>query len=444
MSFAHFYKTTFLTILAGTALTTSLTVSNAQAAGFFIKEQSGSLLGTAFAGAATGTGDVTSSFFNPASIANLSGHQMSMANSLIFAQAEVDDVTVLQGGLPVVPGTATNGDIGSTALIPVFYGLYDYNDQINFSASVTAPWGLTTDYDGQTLFRYHALTSELKTINFAPSVSYKVNDKLSLGLTAQIQYAGARLTQALNCGAAIGSPFTADCVIDNEGNDIGYGYVIGAQWDDDKYSIGASFRSAVYHDIEGDAKISLPGGITAPQEAALRALFPAKQDVSTKLTTPEMVHIGGRYHVNEKWDVMADVSWTGWSDFREIRLSYETGVGGSPESVTPENWHNVWFYALGTEYKHNDKWLWRGGVAFDESPITDEDKTARIPGGHRYWITLGGRYQMRDNLSVDFGAAQIFVEDGRVEEAQTGSTPQLDAKYDSQIQIFSLQFNYGF
>jgi len=94
MSFAHFYKTTFLTILAGTALTTSLTVSNAQAAGFFIKEQSGSLLGTAFAGAATGTGDVTSSFFNPASIANLSGHQMSMANSLIFAQAEVDDVTV--------------------------------------------------------------------------------------------------------------------------------------------------------------------------------------------------------------------------------------------------------------------------------------------------------------------------------------------------------------
>ena len=57
----------------------ALSAQHALAAGFAIKEQSGSALGNAFAGSATGIDDISYSFYNPAMMTYLSGNHAAMA-----------------------------------------------------------------------------------------------------------------------------------------------------------------------------------------------------------------------------------------------------------------------------------------------------------------------------------------------------------------------------
>jgi long-chain fatty acid transport protein len=69
---------------------------------------------------------------------------------------------------------------------------------------VSAPFGLATEYDqdgwaGQA----QAIKSEIKTINFNPSVAYRVNDKVSLGFGVNYQTIDGELTSA---GRSAGHP----------------------------------------------------------------------------------------------------------------------------------------------------------------------------------------------------------------------------------------------
>ena len=54
-----------------TALGTILAVSQANASGFFLREQSVAGMGNAFAGATAGAEDVSYAFFNPAAIIDI-------------------------------------------------------------------------------------------------------------------------------------------------------------------------------------------------------------------------------------------------------------------------------------------------------------------------------------------------------------------------------------
>jgi len=67
-------------------------------------------------------------------------------------------------------------------------------------------------------------------------------------------------------------------------------------------------------------------------------------------------------YVEPRWDLLADVSWTGWSDFDELRIVRAVGT----PLVTPENWDGRYRYSLGPLH-HSDKLTLRGGVAFDET-----------------------------------------------------------------------------
>ena len=59
----------------------------------------------------------------------------------------------------------------------------------------------------------------------------------------------------------------------------------------------------------------------------------------------------------------------------------------------------------------DDKLSLRGGVAYDETPVSDAYRTPRIPDGARTWIAVGGQYRAVRQSAIDFGYAHLFVED---------------------------------
>jgi long-chain fatty acid transport protein len=119
---------------------------------------------------------------------------------------------------------------------------------------------------------------------------------------------------------------------------------------------------------------------------------------------------------------------------------------GVPDSVTKESWQDGWFFALGAQYQLMEPLTLRAGVAYDQTPVQDAHRTARLPDEDRYWLALGGSYVFNRWLSADLGYAHIFVRNADINESvATGAiTHQLNGRYDSAVDIVSLQFNLKF
>lgn len=419
---------------------------DAMASGYAIKEQSASQLGTAFAGAGSSAQDPSVMFFNPAGIARLDGYRLSGSATGIFPRTEFsNDGSVLTPfGLPIPGGNG--GNAGKDALVPAFYATAAPNDFLHFGLSVNAPFGLSTEYDDGWVGRYNAIESTLKTTNINPLVAVKLNSWLSLGAGAQFQYIDAKLTRAIDFGSNLAGlgvpgavPFGSDGRVDLEADDWGIGFTVGALVEPIQGTrLGLSYRSQINQDLGGDANFrDVP--------LVLQAI-PAfqDQDATARLSTPGSIDLSVYHEINDRWAVMSDVQWTDWSQFEELRVNFDKA--GVPDDVTQEQWHDSWFYALGAQYKPIDSWTLRAGVAYDQTPVRDKFRTARLADQDRFWIAVGGSYAFSNSISVDLGYTHIFVRDADINENVTTGpvTHQLNGQYDAAIDILSLQVNVKF
>ena len=116
------------------------------------------------------------------------------------------------------------------------------------------------------------------------------------------------------------------------------------------------------------------------------------------------------------------------------------------DDVTQERWRDAWFFALGTQYKPVDPLTLRAGVAYEQAPIRDKYRTARLPGQDRYWIAAGASYTVNARLSADLGYTHIFLRDPDINEiVATGPvTHKLNGQYDDSVDIVSMQINVKF
>jgi len=174
--------------------------------------------------------------------------------------------------------------------------------------------------------------------------------------------------------------------------------------------------------------------------------IPAFQDqnASAEVTTPDSIYLSVYQEINDRWAVMSDVRWTNWSHFDELRVEFDEA--GAPDDVTQERWRDAWFFALGTQYKLVDPLTLRAGVAYEQAPIRDKYRTARLPGQDRRWIAAGARYAVNASLSADLGYAHIFLRDPDISEVVTTGPVmhQLNGQYDASVDIVSLQINVKF
>ena len=145
--------------------------SAANASGFALIEVNASGQGNAYAGAAAHTNNASTVFFNPAGMMNLEGEQLSIAAHIIDPSSDFNNdgskMNDMAGGAPL---TGKDDDGGDTAFVPNFYWVKPLDDKTSFGIGVNAPFGLKTEYDDDWVGRYHGILSDLKTLNFNPSL----------------------------------------------------------------------------------------------------------------------------------------------------------------------------------------------------------------------------------------------------------------------------------
>ena len=411
-----FNRTRVSFLVAGAMMMMSGT---AAASGFALIEQSASGMGNAFAGGAAGAEDASTVFFNPAGMSNIQGRQLVVALHAIKPSAKFSN----NGSFGAL-GTDNGGDAGSLALVPNFYYVADINEQWKYGVGVNSPFGLKTEYSTTWIGRNLAIKSDLQTININPSISYKMNDTVSLGVGIDAQYAKAELTKD---GGALG-------VVKVTGNDWSYGANVGALFQaNNDTRVGVAYRSYIKHTLKGDVNFS-----AAP---------PYNGTGSADLEVPDSISLSFFNTVSPKWEVMGDITWTKWSSFKNLDVTRTSGTTfpgePTPLSHTTENWSNTYRYSLGATHRYNDEWKARIGVALDRAPVTDQYRTPRIPDNDRTWLALGGQYKMSAAGAFDVGYAHLFVKDSAMNQAVQAGVNVI-GNYKNSVDILSVQYTHNF
>lgn len=430
-----------------------LAATAAHSAGFAIREQSASAQGSAFAGVSAGGDDVSSIFFNPATMTLYKGINISGQLAWIVPDVEFGNATASTAtGAPITGGTS--GNIGPQALVPSFYGSWQVSPDWFLGLAVTAPFGLTTSADAGWIGRYHALGSRLRTYNIEPMIAWKATPWLSVGGGVQVQYTDARLTSAIDLGtigASQGVPGgspgdpSQDGFASIEGDDWSYGYSLGVLLTPrEDTRIGLGYRSSMDVDLEGDAEFGLSayGELLSLLSGAL-----VPTGGSASVTLPEMVTLGVKHDLSPSWTLGAEIAWTRWSRFDELVVQFDNP--NQPDELTRENWEDSYFLALGATYKATEKLRLRAGVAFDEGVIpSSNSRTPRIPDSDRYWFSAGVGYDIGDNMTLDAAYTHIYSPKSnvRLDAADPGNDTRgnLNGTFDSSADIVNASLTMTF
>lgn len=423
---------------------------NLMAGGFLLFEQGVKGLGNAFAGGSAIAEDASTIFFNPAGITRLSGSQIEAAGYYIIPQAEFDDkgstVTPVFGGAPLTGGDG--GDAGVAAFVPNFYFAQEITDKFHAGIGISVPFGLATEYNRNWVGRYHAIKSELLTIDINPTVAYRLNQWLSLGAGISAQYIDAELTNAVDFGTGglIGGaptvPQSLDGFVKLKADDWGWRWNFGILFEPiENLRFGLAYRSDIDYTLQGDANFKTPAAAVPIAIGAGLVDTDAKADIEL----PGHASLSAYWRLHKKFAIMADIFWTHWSELEELFIELDTGTN----VVTTLDWDNTFRYAFGATYYHNQNWTFRGGVAYDETPIPNNKlRTPRVPGNDRIWTTIGLSYRFSDKIGFDLAYAHLFVDEPKIRKTglETEDIPRgaLRGNYDATVDIISAQIEIKF
>jgi long-chain fatty acid transport protein len=391
----------------------TLAASPALAAGYGLKEHSADAMAAAYAGAAATDSDASYLAYNPAALAGVVDTDFAVSLVGILPGSKGSYTSATTSAATPTGGSLTPNRFISDAVVPAFGMRHRLSEHWAIGLDISAPWGLRTDYPTNWAGRYYGEKTELLTINAAPTVSYQVSPALAFGAGLQVEFAQGALTSAIDTGtlgALNGIPGSVPGAQDSfarlSGKSWTFGYTAGVMARPAPgLTLGLSYRSSLQHDLKGPLTFTLDGAGIGAAIRGLTGLFMNTRQ-TTPLTMPDMVEAGAREDFSDSWSGMAELDWTHWSRFRELRVVAANPL--QPNDVTTTRWHNTLFGSLGVEYRASRTLALRAGAAYDQSPVPDATREPRIPDADRIWLSAGLRYRFSDAMDFNVTASRLF------------------------------------
>ncbi len=409
----------------------------ALAGGFYLQDQSAKGTGRAYSGEVADQG-ATSLWWNPAAIGGLDGGSAAISATAILPRANLSNT----GTLIIRPGQApapVGGDQVSrnpinNGVVPSGSIAHSLGHNLAVGLAITAPFNFTTQYPATSWARYTALTTRLRTFDIQPSVALQLTPGFSVGAAFNAERTTARLGNALPNLLAVLPDGTQQLT----GKGWNFGYTLGAQYRRGALSLGASYKSAITHKLDGAIAVSGLVGPLAGQNFSAAT--------SARFTTPWQASVGARYAITPAVTLDATVTRFGWDKFNDIAL------GAPVDAAIPENYRNTWTYAVGADVAVGPAWTLRGGVQRDLTPVRDDQRDARVPDSDRWTFALGATHALSRAFKIDAGANYIHLGSApvdRITAAYAGTPAQTPILVDGELSkahvvVLSLGGRLGF
>jgi long-chain fatty acid transport protein len=406
--------------------------TNLFAGGYQINEHGARATGMGGAFAARAT-DGSAIFFNAAGLGFQKGFNVLVGTTLIFPS------TTFTGPSPATAET----DMVSQVFYPSnLYATYSVNDELVVGLGVYNPYGLGSEWPNDWVGRRLSVKTDLQTFYINPTVAYKINDDLSVGVGVSYVLANAKINYRVPTYSSLAppTPATVDGTAGLEGDGSGMSFNVGVIYKPmEKLSVGISYRSLV--DIE------FTGASSFTNMQALQSFFPGG-DGSVTLPMPSSLQAGVAYDVMPELTIEADLQYVGWSAYDQLAITLPTGpaapagLGGQPLQKSPapqiKNWEDGMLIRLGGEYKMNDDLFLRAGYIMDINPQPTDKVEPMLPDADRNDISFGAGYKVTENLTIDASYLLVLFAD------RTSTYTVFPGTYKSSAHLISVNFGYQF
>ena len=369
-------------------------------AGLWLYERGTPEVGTANAGVAARAEDASTALGNPAGMTRLDTPQLMAGLQPLFlnTQFSPDSRTTTSG---------SSGDADSFIPGASCFYVHPLGDRWRLGFSLASFFGLGVKYDDDWVGRYYFQESNFLTLSAAPTVAYKVNDWLSIGGGVGILFSEYYSRAAVNNLAG------SDGELKFEDQDIGVGGTLSVLVEPAKGTrLGLAYSSPVKLTFKDAPDFT---GLGPEMNAILTGLGLLGSELSVEITIPQTVMFSFFHEINSRWAVMGNIGWQDWSEFGQIPVSISSTTSAT---VTQDrNFDDTWHFALGAHYRFHPQWRVTAGIAYDTSPVSDEDRTVDMALDRTWRYSAGLIYDYSKKLTLGF--AYTFLDAGNAPINQT-------------------------
>lgn len=335
--------------------------------------------------------DPSAVYFNPAGMTQLGGVQASAGILLLGGRTSFTGSS----------GASTHGDFGGSVAFPPpsnFYVTANLNSigvavlqNVSAGIGLVSPFGVLYEYPADGPFATAVTRQALPLIDIKPSLAYKLNDQLSVGLGADVYTFASFLGEGRSVirfkssgGPGLPPPGTP---IEINGSDSAAGFNVSLMYTPLRnaggrplVNVGLVYRSQATLHLDGQF---LANGLRV-------------SDASTTLVLPQIftggIAVWPIRDAAHEWKLEVDIDYTGWKSVRNLDVHLSTGA----TIPFPQNWRNAYTFMVGTEYK----WLnpavlreWevsaRAGYWHSQTPIPDQSFLPTISDADQHGISGG-------------------------------------------------------
>ena len=390
---------------------------------------------TAMAGAFVGRADdVTAVFYNPAGIAFLEG------TNIHFGMHPVN-INFTSS----ISGISTEDDNDWLPPSSIFISK-KLTDKLAVGFGFFLPFGLNVDWPNNAStwpgiqIAYH---TAVRSYYFQPTIAYKVNDQLSIGLGVDIVRAKVELSRAPVQSITyhpLLPPLNVSIDTQVEATGYGYGVNLGVLYKvNPKFQIGFSYKSEIDIDFEGDVDFSFTSTGIPAIDATLGAVF-YDQGAETNIKMPQIFAVGTMYKFDEKTSLQVDLQFTGWSSFETLPFDFENDM---LDTVDENNWDDTLTFRVGGEHWFAHEWAFRAGYIFDQAAIPESTLKPLLPDSSRNELTLGLGYDTKESCCWGRFALDLAMQFIWADEV-TSTYPYFPATYESDAMILGLGVSFTF
>ncbi|MCX5830901.1 MAG: OmpP1/FadL family transporter [Deltaproteobacteria bacterium] len=397
-------------ICAVAFLAALLCSGNVWAAGFQLFEQNASGIGNAYAGSAAVAENASTIFFNPAGMTKLQAQEISLGLTAVKPSIKFSNTgsTIPVPAAVYGPNTGTDGgDGGGWNLIPNAFLSSVLTKDLYVGLGISAPFGLATEYESSFWGRYQSIKFSVETLNVNPSLAYRVNDMISIGVGANLQNMKAEYISQTISG--IQGTLKAD--------DYAWGWNAGVLLQlAPATRLGVSYRSSVKHTLKGTLSTSSPLPTPPlPPGSNTAANAPATGDIEL----PDTAIVSFTQGLGSRWELLGDISWTRWSSVEAVNI-YNVTIGATVKKLDTQ-FKDSWRAAFGANYKASEDWKFRFGLAFDQTPVPDaEHRMVSLPDSDRIAVATGVQYKPTKNSALDLGVEYLFMKATDINNSSAG------------------------
>jgi long-chain fatty acid transport protein len=326
-----------------------------------------------------------------------------------------------------VGGQSSDRTIESDAFIflPGLYYARPLNDKWSVGIGPNAASGLGGTYNDSWAGRYLVKEWSLVFIGVAPSVAYRVNDNLSIGVTLSLNYSILTLEKAVFNGIN-----EDDGEFKLEADGIGVGGNVGLLYEFNPWTrIGVVYRSEMKAEDKGTPEFS---GLSAARQTLLDNAGVLNQDISMDTNAPQSVLAGVFHDFDNRWTMSADVLWLDFSNYNIDNIS----IGDTTISKESSNYKDMWAVTLGAIYTLRPDWSLRGGALYLSSGMDEEDRTIFARYDAMWAVGAGVEHEFKNKRKVAVDITYLQFGDG---EFTTSNVPAvggtISGKYDKNYGI---------